>query len=174
MYISKYFKESIKTVDDFPKKNVKFIDYSEIFSDSVNFQRLNNYIFDTLKKSKYTDSTIDFIVGVESRGFTFATIISQMFDIPLVLARKKGKLPCKVDSIKYKTEYSKDVIEMQIKDLHQDKNYLIVDDILATGGTLNAIEKLIKRHGGSSMAFVFIDINLKNCEYNKDKLLKIL
>jgi len=165
------FLDKIKFVKDFPKQGINFVDYSDIFSNEKSLIQLQIYIMKLLKNKE----SPDYVVGIESRGFSFAAMISFIYNIPLVFARKAGKLPNKVKSINYDTEYSNTSIEMQNKDIKKNKKYLIVDDVLATGGTLNAVKNLIEKNKGIVLnSFVFIDINLKNCEYDKKKLIKII
>jgi len=171
MIIDINFRKKIKFIENFPKEGVNFVDYSSIFNNKATFIELKRYICKLLDGA----ALIDYVVGIESRGFTFAAMISTIYNIPLVLVRKKGKLPNKVFSFTYDTEYSSDCVEIQRTDIKKDKTYLIVDDVLATGGTLNAVKQLIEDNKGIvNSAFVFIDCNLNDCKFNKNKLLKIM
>lgn len=132
-----------KVYKDFPIKGVNFIDVCEWFSHPENLYNVAATI-----SSKYIRP--DYVVGIESRGFIVATAYSTAQNIPMLCARKKGKLPGDTVSEEYQKEYGTDVIEMQSIDL-TNKRVLIVDDVKATGGTIEAVTKLCKKLGASDI-----------------------
>ena len=147
--VSEALRNKVRTVKNFPKQGVDFLDISPLILSPDAFTMACLAMIRGVNMSN-----VDYIVGIESRGFLFATKIAEMFDKGLILVRKRGKLPPPVMSQNYTTEYSTDVIE-----IHPGiGNVLIVDDILATGGTLKSTVSLCKSAGYQvEAASVFMD-----------------
>lgn len=141
----------IKDVPDFPKKGVIFKDINPIFRNPLLMKKilLNMAEFASLIGAQN-------IIGVESRGFFFAIPLALELNLPFIAARKKGKLPGEVVSESYSLEYGLDCIEIQRCTLNEGERYLIVDDVLATGGTANATAKIVKKCGGVVSGFSFL------------------
>ncbi len=153
----------IRKVENFPKKGILFYDVTSIFTNPEAF----HYVVEEIKNN-YDDKDIDGIIAIESRGFLLGSCYALHRKVPLVLARKKGKLPGETWSQNYELEYGEEVIEIHKADLLEGKIWLIVDDLIATGGTLEAVSKIIEKAGGS-VAGVFGIIGLPFLQY-KDKI----
>src|SRR6056297_2429118 len=134
----------IRKVENFPKKGILFYDVTSIFTNPEAF----HYVVEEIKNN-YDDKDIDGIIAIESRGFLLGSCYALHRKVPLVLARKKGKLPGETWSQNYELEYGEEVIEIHKADLLEGKIWLIVDDLIATGGTLEAVSKIIEKAGGS-------------------------
>ena len=166
--LAETIKKTIRDIVDFPIKGVKFKDITPLLSNIA----LYNKIIDTIAK-KYKNSGITKVVGLESRGFIFGISLAQKLNVPFVPIRKKGKLPYKKISIDYQLEYGTATLEIHEDAVNQTDNVLIVDDLLATGGTANAAVKLIKKLKGKVAACAFVielsflkeEDNLKDVEY---------
>lgn len=141
----------IRDIPNFPVKGVIFKDITPILS-NIN---LYNRIIDTIS-NQYKDKNITKIVGLESRGFIFGISLAQKLNIPFVPIRKKGKLPYKTVSVSYDLEYGSATIEMHIDAINEKDNVLIVDDLLATGGTACAAIELVKKLKGNVVACAFV------------------
>lgn len=151
----------IGRVPDFPKKGVLFYDITGILRHPEAFR----YCIDRMVEI-YRDKKIDAVAGIESRGFVFAAPFAQQMGIPLVLIRKKGKLPGKTYSCEYSLEYGTAEIEVHTADISRGETVLLVDDLIATGGTLKAAVDLIGQ-GGAHVADVFGVIGLPFLNYEK-------
>jgi len=151
MKIMDEMKTKIRDVPDFPKKGIIFKDITPLLADVRSFQS----IIDTLAK-KYADKTIDAIVAVESRGFIFGSALAYRMDAGFVPVRKKGKLPYKTTKVEYALEYGTDVVEMHEDALHKGSRVLLIDDVLATGGTAKASCDLIEKVGGQVVECAFV------------------
>ncbi|MFT6443139.1 MAG: adenine phosphoribosyltransferase [Salibacteraceae bacterium] len=149
--ISKELDKAIRTIPDFPKVGINFKDITPVLMDANLCKKITQDIYD-----KFTDIKIDAVVGVESRGFLFGMLIAQLFNIPFVTVRKKGKLPHKTISYKYDLEYGSAEIEMHIDAIKPGSNVLVHDDLLATGGTAMAAAELVRRSGGNIAGFAFL------------------
>jgi adenine phosphoribosyltransferase len=132
----------IRTVPDFPKTGIQFKDVTTLLQNGPAFK----YIIDGWKE-RYQDKKIDAIVGADARGFIFASALAYALGLPLALVRKKGKLPHSTISETYDLEYGTDTLEMHIDALHKGDRVILVDDLLATGGTMSAAVKLIEKLG---------------------------
>ena len=136
--------DRIRNVPDFPKKGILFKDITPVLSD-----------IDTLRASikemaaPFMDLEIDVVVGIESRGFIFGAPIADVLDCSFVPVRKPGKLPWKTESVSYELEYGTDALEIHEDAITEGQNVLIVDDLLATGGTAEATCKLVSKLGGN-------------------------
>ena len=153
MTLEDKLKTVIRNVPDFPKPGILFKDISTIMLDP----KMSKETLDHLRQL-YLDKPIDAIAGIESRGFLFGYPLAMALDVPFILIRKKGKLPpVDLKTISYKTEYSVDEIEMK----KGKGKVIIVDDVYATGGTMNAAEDLCKLSGYEVIGSVcFLNIGL--------------
>jgi adenine phosphoribosyltransferase len=141
----------IKTFPDFPKKGILFRDVNPIFRrpDALSF--ISDKFCNQLR-----GYNIDFIIGIESRGFVIATGLALTMGKGLVLVRKAGKLPGQTLKQSYDIEYGKSVMEIQKDSIGSGQNVLIVDDLVATGGTAIAAERLVSELGGNVVGFAFV------------------
>ncbi len=144
-------KTIVRDVPDFPKPGIIFKDITPLLQNPVAFR----FIIDTLVK-RYEGKDVDVIAGVESRGFLFASVLSYALKKPLVVIRKKGKLPHIKVSYTYQLEYGEDTIEMHEDAFPKGSKVLIVDDLLATGGTAEASAKLVEKMGGEIAEIAFL------------------
>lgn len=151
MTIEDKIKSSVRDVNDFPKEGIIFKDITTIFEDTL----LTREVINALKES-VIHLKIDALVGVESRGFLFGVSLAQALNVPFVLARKKGKLPYKTIQQSYALEYGEAIVEINQDTIKPDWNVLIHDDLLATGGTAEAIAKLIQREKAHVSGFSFV------------------
>lgn len=152
---------AIRRVPDFPKPGILFYDITGVFINPKAFDFCINKMVEL-----YKDAKIDAVAAVESRGFLFAAPFAQRLGIPLVLIRKKGKLPGDTYSCKYALEYGMAEVEVHKSDVEKGKNYLVVDDLIATGGTLVASRNLIEQGRGTVSDFFGV-IGLPELEYEK-------
>ena len=136
-------KQKIRTVPHWPKQGVMFRDITTLLRDAVGFKRMLD-----LLQERYKNFKIDKIVGIESRGFIIGAPLADRLGVGFVPIRKKGKLPAATISEEYELEYGKDKIEMHLDALLPGEKVLLVDDLIATGGTALAACKLIKKAGG--------------------------
>ncbi|MCD8038750.1 MAG: adenine phosphoribosyltransferase [Lachnospiraceae bacterium] len=139
----KKLEEYVRTIPDFPEPGVMFRDVTSVLQDADGLQLAINEMQDLVKDLEY-----DVVAGAESRGFIFGTPIAYNNHKPFVLIRKKGKLPAETVSIDYELEYGKTTIEMHKDSIKAGQRVLVVDDLIATGGTTEAMIKLIESLGG--------------------------
>jgi adenine phosphoribosyltransferase len=151
----------IRKVPDFPKKGVLFYDITSILT----APRALNYCIDKMVEL-YRDKRVDAIAAIEARGFLFAAPFACRTNIPLVLIRKKGKLPGKTLRKTYDLEYATAEIELHAEDVKKGQQILLVDDLIATGGTLNAARELI-REAGAEVTNIFGVLGLPFLHYDK-------
>jgi adenine phosphoribosyltransferase len=149
-------KKHIETYPDFPKTGILFYDISSLMANAKIWHETINQ-FSTLVK-KYNPEVL---AGIESRGFIFASTIAYKLNCEVVMIRKKGKLPGKTISHTYKLEYGEDCLEIQKKDNLKNKNIILIDDLLATGGTASAAIKLLQKTSVNVSAFLTL-IELTN------------
>jgi len=149
----------IRKVPDFPKPGVLFYDITSIFLNPEAFQ----FVLKRMNEI-YQDDHIDGVIAVESRGFLLGAPFALERSLPLVLARKKGKLPGETVEQSYSLEYGEATLEIHKSDLGPGKNWLIVDDLIATGGTLSAVSAMIENEG-SSVVGIFSIIGLPFLNY---------
>ncbi|MDC0472359.1 adenine phosphoribosyltransferase [Pelagibacteraceae bacterium] len=147
-------KKYIRTVKDYPKKGILFRDITTLIKNPEAFKYSIDKIVEISKKIEF-----DKISAIESRGFIFASAVSYIIKKPLILLRKKNKLPADLHSIDFKLEYGEATIEVHKDSIDKDEKILIIDDLLATGGTAEAAAKLVEISGGKVAGFIFI-INL--------------
>ena len=157
-------KKSIRNVPGFPKPGIQFKDITPLLEDEDAFRETIDIFYDKFKNQK-----IDRIVGIESRGFIFAAPLALKLRCPLVLARKPGKLPRETISGEYQLAYGTDSIEMHTDAINKGDKVLIVDDLLATGGTAKATGSVVKKLQGEILSYAFLII-LKGLK--GDELLK--
>lgn len=153
--------KAIRRVPDFPTPGILFYDITSILTNPTVFK----YCIDKMLEL-YKNAGIDAIAGVESRGFLFAAPFAERAGIPLVLIRKKGKLPGAKYTCSYSLEYGSAEIEAHKSDIEKGKKYLVIDDLIATGGTLQAARNLIEQGGGIVTEFFGI-IGLPFLNYEK-------
>ena len=149
-------KKKIRVIPDFPRKGILFQDITSITDNKKLFKEVVLEISKYVKKNKFTK-----IAAVEARGFIFGSAVSFKTEIPFVPIRKKGKLPGKVLKQKYQLEYGSDEIQIHKNSINERDRVLIIDDLIATGGTAFASAKLIEKCRVKSIEFYFI-IDLKN------------
>ena len=147
-------KDYIRSIPDYPKKGILFRDITILIKDENAFEECINKI---IKRSK--NYKIDKIAAIESRGFVFASAVSYVLKKPLVMFRKKNKLPAETYSVDFELEYGKATIEVHKDSIDKNDSILIIDDLIATGGTAEAAAQLVEISGGKVAAFVFA-INL--------------
>jgi adenine phosphoribosyltransferase len=151
--------KAIRKVPDFPKPGILFYDVTSIFTNPVAF----NFVIDRMEEL-YDKKSVDGVIVIESRGFLIGSCYALHKKLPLVLARKKGKLPGKTIEESYSLEYGQATLQIQESDLVPGKKWLIVDDLIATGGTIEAVAKMVKRASGT-VAGVFSIIGLPFLNY---------
>ena len=147
-------KEHIRSIQDYPKKGILFRDITTLIKNEKAFKECIDQIVERSKKFKF-----DKIAAVESRGFVFASAISYILDKPFIMLRKKNKLPAEVHSIDFELEYGTATIEVHKDSFDKNDNVLIIDDLIATGGTAEAAAKLIEISESNVAGFIFV-INL--------------
>lgn len=153
--------KNIRRIPDFPKPGVLFYDITSVLVNPEAFK----YVIDQMV-SIYKDKKIDAVAGVESRGFIFAAPFAEKLGIPLILIRKKGKLPGDTYECSYSLEYGTATVEVHKADIKKGQNILVVDDLIATGGTLAAAKNLIEQ-GGAEVTDFFGVIGLPFLNYQK-------
>ena len=151
----------IRKVQDFPKKGILFYDITSILAQPVAFKFCVQSMVDI-----YTHKSIDAVAAIEARGFLFAAPFAVQMGIPLIPIRKKGKLPGITLSKKYDLEYAQAEIEVHQEDVPAGKRILLVDDLIATGGTLNAARALLNA-GGAQVPEIFGVVGLPFLNYHK-------
>ena len=147
-------KDYIRSIKDYPKKGILFRDITTLIKDEKAFAESINQIIERSKKFK-----IDKVAAIESRGFVFASAVSYLLKKPFIMLRKKNKLPADTYSVDFELEYGTATIEVHKDSIDKNDSVLIIDDLIATGGTAEAAAELVKMSGGNISAFIFI-INL--------------
>ncbi len=158
-------KDFIRSIPDYPKKGILFRDITTLIKNEKAFSETISQIVERSKKFKF-----DKIAAIESRGFVFASAVSYILKKPFIMLRKKDKLPADVYSVDFELEYGTATIEVHKDSIEKNDNVLIIDDLIATGGTAEAAAKLIEISGGKVACFVFV-INLFDLN-GSDKLIK--
>ena len=154
-------KKYIRSIPDYPKKGILFRDITTLIKDPAAFNFTIDKIVEISKKIKF-----DKISAIESRGFVFASVVSYKLKKPLIMMRKKNKLPAEKYSVDFELEYGKATIEVHKDSIVNGDKVLIIDDLIATGGTAEAGAKLVEISGGKVAGFIFI-INLFDLGGNK-------
>ena len=151
-------KKYIRSIPDYPKKGILFRDITTLIKDENAVAETINQIIKRSKKYNFTK-----IAAIESRGFVFASAVSYILKKPFIMLRKKNKLPADVHSIDFELEYGTATIEVHKDSIDERDNVLIIDDLIATGGTAEAAAKLVEISKGKVAAFIFV-INLYDLE----------
>ena len=143
-------KEKIRSIPDFPIKGVLFRDITTLLKDKEGYHALIETIADSLR-----DREVDLVIGPEARGFVIGAALAYALGAGFVLARKPGKLPCETMRYEYGIEYGSDVLEIHTDSIQPGQKVVIVDDLLATGGTALATVKLVEQAGGEVVGLRF-------------------
>ena len=161
-------RNSIRTIPDYPKKGILFRDITTLLKDDVAFRMTCEFLV------SYANGfpVFDFVAGIESRGFIFGSVLANRLEKGFIPIRKPGKLPGKVNSVDYELEYGRDTVEVHVDAIVNGAGYLVVDDLLATGGTANASCELIEKCGGivSGCLFVVELTDLKGQDKLKNRI----
>ena len=168
-------KDYIRSIQDYPKKGILFRDITTLIKNEKAFKQCINQIVERCKKFK-----VDKIAAVESRGFVFASAVSYILNKPFILLRKKNKLPAETHSVEFELEYGKATIEVHKDSIEEDDSVIIIDDLVATGGTAEAAAKLIEISKGKVAGFIFVinlfdlggNDNLKSKNYKVENLIE--
>ena len=147
-------KKHIRSIPDYPKKGILFRDITTLIKNPDAFKFTNDKIIEIAKKINF-----DKVAAIESRGFVFASTVSYMLNKPFILLRKKNKLPADTYSVDFTLEYGDATIEVHKDSIQKNEKILVIDDLIATGGTADAAAKLIEIAGGKIAGFIFV-INL--------------
>ena len=158
-------KDYIRSIPDYPKKGILFRDITTLIKDKNAFSECINQIVEKTKKYNF-----DKIAAIESRGFVFASAVSYILRKPFIMLRKKNKLPADVHSVEFELEYGKATIEVHKDSIDKGDSILIIDDLIATGGTAEAAAKLVEISKGKVAGFIFV-INLFDLN-GSDSLIK--
>ncbi|MCQ2968949.1 MAG: adenine phosphoribosyltransferase [Clostridium sp.] len=143
-------KEKIRVIEGFPKEGISFKDITTLVADGEAFKESIDRIVEHLK-----DKNVDIILGPEARGFIFGVPVAYALGVGFVPVRKKGKLPAETVSMEYSLEYGVDVLEIHKGAIKEGQRVAIVDDLLATGGTVEAVAKLVEKVGAEVVALDF-------------------
>jgi adenine phosphoribosyltransferase len=144
-------KEYIRDVPDFPQEGIIFKDITTLLKEPAAFK----YVVDSFV-DEYKDKGIEGIVAMDARGFIFGAPLAYQLGVPFMLGRKPGKLPAECVSASYELEYGTDSLEMHTDSISQGQKILIVDDLLATGGTMSAVIELVEKLGGVIAGIAFV------------------
>ena len=147
-------KKYIRSIPDYPKKGILFRDITTLIKNPEAFKYTNDKIVEISKKIEF-----DKVSAIESRGFVFASTVSYLLNKPFILLRKKNKLPAETHSVDFELEYGEATIEVHKDSISKGEKVLIIDDLIATGGTAEAAAKLIETSEGVVAGFIFV-INL--------------
>ena len=147
-------KKYIRSIPDYPKKGILFRDITTLIKNEKAFSQSIDEIVNKSKNFKFNK-----IAAIESRGFVFASAVSYLLKKPFILLRKKGKLPAETYSVEFELEYGKATMEIHKDSIDQNDSVLLIDDLIATGGTAEAAAKLVEKSGGKVAGFLFV-INL--------------
>ncbi len=149
--MSEDIKRKIRDIPDFPKPGIIFKDITPLLSDARAFQQ----VIDSFAK-RYASKMIDAVVSIESRGFIFGAALAYRIEAGFIPVRKKGKLPYKTEEVEYGLEYGTDIIQIHQDAVHAGSRVLIIDDVLATGGTARAACDLVQKVGGQVVECAFL------------------
>ena len=153
-------KKHIRSIPDYPKKGILFRDITTLIKNAEAFKYTNDKIVELSKKLDF-----DKVSAIESRGFVFASTVSYILNKPFILLRKKNKLPAETHSVDFRLEYGEATIEVHKDSIAKGEKILVIDDLIATGGTAEAAAKLIEISGGVVAGFIFV-INLFDLQGN--------
>lgn len=155
------FQDKIRVIPDFPKKGIMFQDITTLIKDKEAFNEVIDLFYD-----KFKTYGLDYVVAIESRGYLFGAPLAYKLGCGLIIVRKPGKLPAEVERIEYGLEYGTDILEIHKDAVEKGKKVLVIDDLLATGGTVAATCSLLERIGANVMVSAFVieltDLNGKN------------
>ena len=143
-------KDKIRVIEDFPKEGISFKDITTLLQDGEAFKFAIDKMAEHLR-----EKNVDVVLGPEARGFIFGVPVAYALGVGFVPVRKKGKLPCETVSASYGLEYGNDVLEIHKDAIKKGQRVAIVDDLLATGGTIEAVTKLVEQLGGEVVAVDF-------------------
>ena len=143
-------KALVRTVPDFPKPGILFYDITTLLKDKTGFARLIDAM-----ASHYIERKVDLVLGIEARGFIFGPALAYRLNAGFVPVRKPGKLPAKVARVSYDLEYGSDAVEIHVDAIQPGQRVVLVDDLLATGGTMEATVKLARQLGGEIVGLAF-------------------
>ncbi len=143
--------QKIRVIPDFPKKGIMYQDITTLLKDGEAFGEVINAFYE-----KFKSAGIDYVAAIESRGYLFGAPLAYKLGCGLVIVRKPGKLPAAVERIEYDLEYGTDVLEIHKDAVESGKKVLVIDDLLATGGTAAAACRLIEKIGGKVCAAAFL------------------
>ena len=146
-----HLKKYISEISDFPRKGIVFKDLNPMYKEP----KIWNELMLPLEKIISTTNA-DYIAGIESRGFISASALAFKLEVGLITIRKPKKLPGKVIGVNYKLEYGEDRLEIQQNSIEKDSKVIVIDDLLATGGTASAAGQLIREAGGNLIGYAFI------------------
>lgn len=165
-YDKSYLESIIRTIPDWPEVGIQFRDITPLFKDPKSLQMIADSLYE-----KYKNSSITHIVSIDARGFIMGSVLAYKLQLPLVLARKKGKLPGETINQSYQLEYGVSTIEMHADALTKGDKVLIFDDLIATGGTILATTSLVDKLGATTEEVAtLIDLpELKGSELIKKK-----
>ena len=163
-------KDFIRSIPDYPKKGILFRDITTLIKNEKAFAKTIDQIVEKSKKFKFNK-----IAAIESRGFVFASAVSYILNKPFIMLRKKNKLPAEVHSVDFELEYGTATIEVHKDSISENDSVLVIDDLIATGGTAEAAAELIKISKGNVAAFIFVInlFDLGGCEKLIDKNYKV-
>ena len=163
-------KKYIRSIPDYPKKGILFRDITTLIKDEKAFANTIDKIIEISKNFK-----VDKIAAIESRGFVFASAVSYLLKKPFILLRKKNKLPADTHSVDFELEYGTATIEIHKDSIKKKDSVLIIDDLIATGGTSEAAAKLVEISGGTVAGFIFVInlFDLGGCDKLKKKSYKV-
>ncbi|MDC0861270.1 adenine phosphoribosyltransferase [Alphaproteobacteria bacterium] len=165
--------DTVRIIKDFPKKGINFYDISSLLAKPKEFKKSIDKMISITKKMKPTA-----IAGIDSRGFLFASIVAYSLKLKLIIIRKKGKLPGKTYRNSYKLEYGNNTLEIQRDFLNYKDRVVVIDDIFATSGTMNASCKLVEKTKAKVLGtIVLIELNFlkgrSKIKYNLESLIKV-
>ena len=144
-------RETIRTIPDWPVTGVMFRDLTTCMKDPEAFQHTCDVFY-----HRYKDENIDKVVGIDARGFIFGSVLAYKLGVGFVPIRKKGKLPAETVQESYSLEYGENVIEMHVDAIEKGERVLIIDDLMATGGTIAAAASLVEQLGGEIVELAFV------------------
>ncbi|KAJ3193006.1 adenine phosphoribosyltransferase [Irineochytrium annulatum] len=148
-----YLKSKLRVIPDFPKAGINFQDIFGIFQDPLAVETLVSHIVHHLRSSGLPK--IDVVVGLDARGFLLGPLIALRLGAAFAPVRKAGKLPGATTQVTYEKEYGADLFEMQVGAIKRDQTVIVLDDLIATGGSAKAAGELVKQNGGKLLEYVF-------------------
>ncbi len=147
----KQLEDYVRSIPDFPKPGIIFRDVTSVLQDA----RGLHMAVDAMQE-RIGDTEFDLVLGAESRGFLFGAPIAYNLNKPFILVRKRGKLPCETIEMEYELEYGSATLEMHKDAIAQGQKVIIIDDLIATGGTIEAVAKMVEKLGGEVVKIIFL------------------